>query len=419
MADIENDDLDFNENLFGAEDDDLGGIDGVNVDGDKAYNPAYADDDEDQPGDFREMIKSGTRREELIADANLPRYAVAIVMDIPLVDGGPYFPMGDFNPKMRDGRGKLVNRKNMAFFPRLELYPLISHGYPQPYEGVAEVVSEEKAAEKQAEAFDFSTVKSTVAQSRRSGYITAARLADQMYERFHAEGFVILKALQGINVYDEAERLFKIVLDKAHVLKVTPQAPRERLGYTTYGPFAPEIVTYLEQVSGRRIEEAELTPADKQTCLKIRKTLLAHARIGRTYFEKILAKTEAQLESKEKKGYDPPDFIHVNAKPPLDLVAMAHLNRQPRDLKALEIAQTTGAAMAAGIGSSPAPPVAIPPDYVPEAEMNRRLAEQEEKFEGSINELRNEFLANNSASAGAGEDDADKSKPSADKTKKK
>jgi hypothetical protein len=385
-----------------------------------------SEEDDDEDGDFLSKIRQGTRREEIIANANLPRYGVPLLTDIRIV-ADPYFYMGDFNVKVRhQPGGRLVNKENTHWFPRLELYPFTTQGYPIPYEGRAELLSEEQAEEELGSnpaGFDFSTVKSTVAESRRSGRISAAQFAEQIYERFQSEGFTLLsdkKTLLGYENYDEARLLLKAVINRKAVMEAIPQPKRERLGFELEGPFMPEIILYLQEYSRKTIERAGLSSGDSDRCEAIRIELLKGARIAREFCERTLTKTEGLIDIKEKKGYDPPDLIHRDPSFPPDLVAMIHLNKQPRDMKALDIAQRTGAAVAAGINQQQAPAPPQPPlqGYIPASEVdeivNAKVDELKKSFDASLDELKKTFLAQNPAPAGT-EGEAEIASPEASK----
>jgi hypothetical protein len=346
--------------------------------------------------DFGQMIAEGTRQEFRSVDSNKPRYGVAILSPIALNKASAAFYMGDFNIKHED-RSK-GNRINIAFFPRLKLMPFTSKEYPIPYEGTATLMTEEEAEEEmemEPETFDVASVESTLRSSRRKRRISAEKWSLQMYDRFKTEGFTILEAVTGIESYTEAERIFEAVITEEKVLKAVPHGARERLGFSLDAPFVPEIVTYLERFARDNMRDAARDTEEFAKMEKIRISLLAGARQARKHCEKTLSDTEAQIARKEKKGYDLPDYLRQNAKPPKDLVAMIHLNKFPKDMEALMIAERTGAAVAAAASPAPGNQNYVPAsaDSVPRSEVEKMLDKQRREFEDSLTALRNEFSA--------------------------
>lgn len=377
---------------------------------DDLFNPSdlYGDTFDESPvaapagdfeiDDFEAMVSAGTREESRSRDANLPRYGVAILNPLPLAtDASPYFYLGDFNIKHDDPRKG--NRVNVPFFPRLELLPFTTKSYPIPFEGRASLLEEEEAeAELQQapESFDVSTIEATLRSSRRMATITAEKWSLQVYDRYKEEGFTLLPGLTGIESYNEARRLFKLVITTEAVLAAIPQAPRERLGFELAPPYVPEIIRYLSEFAPAAIRKAAASTDDLQVLDGIRVALLNGARIANTYCEKTLSQTEAAIARKEKRGYDLPDFIHRNAKPPRDLVAMIHLNRHPRELEALRIAEATGSAVAAAAGrfqSAPPPaPAPLEVDTFTREDVDALLARQRAEFDATLADFRKEIL---------------------------
>jgi choline dehydrogenase-like flavoprotein len=349
--------------------------------------------------EFEEMIMEGTRQDARSFDANKPRYGVALLNPIALFGHGPAFYIGDFNIKHADR--KKGNRVNTRFFPRLELMPFTSKTYPIPFEGKAALLTEDQYEEEmdaELESFNVATIESTLRSSRRNGAISAEKWSLQMFDRFKKEGFTLLHDLTGFDSYDEATRLFKAVITAEKVQSRFPAVRRERLGFALEPPFMPEIIRYLETAARDTFEKEARSQEEFTAMERIRIALLLGARTAQTYCEKTLSDTESAISRKEKKGYDLPDFIHRDAKPPKDLVAMIHLNRYPKDMEALRIAETTGAAMASAAAGFNQPQAVQPAtDTVPRSEVRRLLDEQDrkwaEKFDSSLNSLREEFKA--------------------------
>ena len=355
----------------------------------------FGDDEDFGEENFDDIIAAGTRQEVLHLDANKPRYGIAVLNPISMADSTAYFYLGDFHQKNpRNPRGP--NLRNLDFFPRLKLFPFTTQQIPIPNEGTASLMSEEKAREEKPAAFDVSTLESTLKDTRRRITRTAELFANQVYDRYKREGFVILHALSGIENYAEAEQYLKIVLTAEKVLEYFPTKPRERFGYEVKPPYLPEMIKYLERHALAEIEKSPAGAVMQEKLKLLRRELMKACRDARAYCEKTISQTEKLIADGHKDGYDLPNLEYQNAKPPTDLVCMAHLDRHPNTEKILQVARQTADALADRADQRQA--VAAPGGFNAD-DVAKLLNAQQQDFTRQLDEKINSIRAELSPSA--------------------
>ncbi len=337
-------------------------------------SPRYTTDSESV--EFDDIIEAGNSQPERKRNDNLPHYGISLILPIPLLaDSSPQFFMGDFHPKHEDPT--LGSRSNTPNFERLRLMPFRTRTYNIPFEASAEYLAEDE--KEVLSNYDPGTLKATLANTARQTTISAGKWSEQIYGAYKPQGFTILSGLTGIESYAEAESILKEVFDIQKIRELYPQSNRVRFSYELEPPFIDAILLYLENDAIANVAKS----SDKVRATLLKNELLVAARTGFNFLRSVLTTTEEQIATKKKKYYDMPDWVRIDARPPLDLVAMIHLDKLPKEDESLAIATATGKAIGDRQTSTQTEP---PEGFVSLESVQQMMADQASAIENAITE---------------------------------
>jgi hypothetical protein len=331
----------------------------------------------DEKPDIYDIINAGNHQPERVQNDNLTHYGFAMIVPIPLLaDSNAQFYLGNFNPPNRTDP-RLGSRFNTPEFDRLRLMPFKTQSYEIPFEQSAEFLNEQEREfiTNSAGRFDPGTLKATQATAARFSTISARKWAEQVYAAYKDQGFTLLTSLTGVESYFEAEKMLNQVFNLEELASEFPREVRERFSYEVNPPFITDIIQYLRTFAVRNAKQAD----DADRAEKLRRELMTAANQGFNFCRTTLTKTEAQIKNGQKVYYDQPDFTRIGARPPLDLLAMMHLNKMPQDEQALAIASAAGESFRQ-LPPAPVMPNTPPDGFVALADVQKLLDERDAKM---------------------------------------
>lgn len=283
-------------------------------------------------------------RNQIVPDTDLlPRYAVSFLLPISLFRQNGNNSFGDYNPKDPNTGANTVN---FNYYPPFRIMPIVGGTFNIPFE----MKSTESKEPTKSAAFDFNDFM----KSPPAGFDKAVRNAkecSEIYERENrSSGGRIIHTLTGYHQHDadkgvQAARYLVGLLLPVRDEDQLPVTERLRNGILFKGPFLDEIYEWVV-ANGVKVIQADkvLSPADKETAMKVVREIRKHLQDGANIANKMLDETEAEIRNPDetKKSYDLPDLETDDPPVSTDLYCLAHTKRIEIANQQLAASETIG-----------------------------------------------------------------------------